>query len=499
MLRSPDTEIEWEAILRLLREAADAPSGLLWPGEHGWVGRHLAYLRAAYWEGSLSASRLRQLDGFKGWSSSLNLSEDQLRLRYCLAGLLHAEQTGQPPEEYVLAWERVSRKNNQPGHLSDQERAFLREELDWLASHNPASSAGKQSSPGQHYPEAPPGASLHIPGGKKERDSAASARSAQPAYAREAAVSSSLREEPLSTDASPGPLAAPLVLVEEALFEFLPVLRVSAESEAFGILCPRCNHAFFLSYHSLIKQSVRPRQTLNRQQRAALHSVVPLRGRQDEPSALDWRCQGCAALTRFAYRVEEGVCHPLALAVLAGEETSPLPEAQDSELLFPSTPARSAPARSDPTQEGPPRQALHPDPSGGQYMNHPLRAMDAAVIRYQRKRSAAPGRQRTVNPLAFHQQLMWAWCHRSNDVRCFNLERTQLIEPASLSVPQGAAELAMEIRDVWLAELTYQRRKEVIIASNQYLQQLYCKAGRHTWTRATRRGRPSHDCPRHAE
>ena len=65
----------------------------------------------------------------------------------------------------------------------------------------------------------------------------------------------------------------------------------------------------------------------------------------------------------------------------------------------------------------------------------------AARIRYLPKNGAGTGTERVVNPLVVRGTLMWAWCHKRGDVRCFNTTRVSswaAVDARQWSAPPGA-------------------------------------------------------------
>ncbi|WP_196189077.1 AAA domain-containing protein [Conexibacter sp. W3-3-2] len=128
----------------------------------------------------------------------------------------------------------------------------------------------------------------------------------------------------------------------------------------------------------------------------------------------------------------------------------PLSPAEVAERARPTvTPARTAPivpplpagmpyrAASTPRAPLPLPAALSPQskPTGA------LADQVAARIRYLPKNAAGPGSERNVNPLVIRGNLMWAWCHKRGDVRCFNLTRVaewSPLNPADWPVPEHA-------------------------------------------------------------
>jgi very-short-patch-repair endonuclease len=78
-------------------------------------------------------------------------------------------------------------------------------------------------------------------------------------------------------------------------------------------------------------------------------------------------------------------------------------------------PTRAVPARPTPSS----RPTAHATaPTVGD-----LQALLAVRIRYLPKNGHGAGSERTINPLHFSGNLMWAWCHKRSEVRCFNVTR----------------------------------------------------------------------------
>jgi very-short-patch-repair endonuclease len=61
-----------------------------------------------------------------------------------------------------------------------------------------------------------------------------------------------------------------------------------------------------------------------------------------------------------------------------------------------------------------------------------LRNLEAVRISYQRKGASRPGKPRVINPQEFRGVLMWAYCHKLGDVRCFRIDRISSFEPVPI-------------------------------------------------------------------
>jgi very-short-patch-repair endonuclease len=65
----------------------------------------------------------------------------------------------------------------------------------------------------------------------------------------------------------------------------------------------------------------------------------------------------------------------------------------------------------------------------------------AVWIRYLAKNATGKGTERVVNPLVIRGSLMWAWCHKRGDLRCFNIRRITTWAPVNAqawAAPPGA-------------------------------------------------------------
>jgi len=104
----------------------------------------------------------------------------------------------------------------------------------------------------------------------------------------------------------------------------------------------------------------------------------------------------------------------------------------------PTPPAYTAPTPT-PTRSpaGPPASP----PRSGRPTADELAALTAARIRYLPKNGYGTGSERIVNPLHFSGSLMWAWCHKRGDIRCFNITRVsewQAVDETTWAAPDRA-------------------------------------------------------------
>lgn len=121
------------------------------------------------------------------------------------------------------------------------------------------------------------------------------------------------------------------------------------------------------------------------------------------------------------------------------------PDTQPATTPTPPTvkpPARAPGARATPNVASPrstptpPPAARSAAPTATQ-----LQALLAVRIRYVPKSGYGVGSERIVNPLHFSGSLMWAWCHKRADVRCFNITRIsqwEAVDPATYPAPAHA-------------------------------------------------------------
>ncbi len=130
-----------------------------------------------------------------------------------------------------------------------------------------------------------------------------------------------------------------------------------------------------------------------------------------------------------------------AIAAIRGSDHNPQPSASAPPRATPTTTSpTSSPARpTPPPRAGPPAPSApltRPAPTAGD-----LAAIPAARIRYLAKNGSGAGTERIVNPLHFSGSLMWAWCHKRGDIRCFNITRIaewQPVDHTQWAAPEGA-------------------------------------------------------------
>lgn len=132
----------------------------------------------------------------------------------------------------------------------------------------------------------------------------------------------------------------------------------------------------------------------------------------------------------------------------------PDPNPQPAASRF-TSPASPEPRRADSINRPVPRPVRVPLPgvAGGlgpqrSGVASELRFVPAARIHYLPKNGSGAGSDRIINPLYFSGNLMWAWCHKRGDVRCFNTTRIAKWQPVDAflwPVPAEAKEDAEEL------------------------------------------------------
>lgn len=119
----------------------------------------------------------------------------------------------------------------------------------------------------------------------------------------------------------------------------------------------------------------------------------------------------------------------------AAERARPTPAPPRAVPPLPSGMSHRSASTPRPSPPVPAIPAPRPVPTGS------LTDQVAARIRYLPKNAAGPGSARNVNPLVVRGNLMWAWCHKRGDVRCFNLTRVaewSPLDPSDWPAPAHA-------------------------------------------------------------